>query len=121
MDHVRVLIADDNPDIRLLTKALLDADGRCVVVGEAEDGHGAVSAFHETKPDVCILDQQMPGQTGLTAAREIRAVDPRARVVLFSAFLTADLVDSASELGIRCVRKDHFDGLVDAVIDVTGP
>jgi len=119
--HVRVLIADDNSDMRLLTKALLNADGRCVVVGEAEDGIGAVSAFHETKPDVCVLDQQMPGQTGLTAAREILTFDPRARLVLFSAFLTTDLVDSAAELGIPCVRKDQFDDLVDAVVDLTAP
>lgn len=116
---MRVLIADDNADIRLLTRALFNADGRVTVVHEACDGVEAVVGFRETDPDVCVLDQQMPGQSGLDAARQILAEAPWARLLLYTAFLSDDIVAEASALGIRCIRKDQFEDLVDVVIDLT--
>jgi len=116
---VRVLVADDNADIRLLTKALFNVDGRAEVVSEAEDGLEAVTVFHESLPDVCVLDHQMPGQSGLDAARDILEAQPGARVVLFTSFLTPELVEAAGALGVPCVRKDQYEDLVDVVIDLT--
>lgn len=119
MDSVRVLIADDNDDIRLLTRALLGVDGRAVVVAEAEDGTAAVEEFRRTRPDVCVLDHQMPGLNGLDAAAEILSERPGVPVVLFSSFLSAEITAAAGSLGITCLRKDLFDGLADLIVDLT--
>ena len=61
-DTVRVMIADDNFDMRLLVRATLGSDARVDVVAEAEDGTTAVEAFRESRPDVCVLDYRMPGR-----------------------------------------------------------
>lgn len=115
-DTVRVLIADDSFDMRLLVRATLGSDARIDVVAEAEDGSAAVEAFQAASPDVCVLDYRMPGLTGLEAGREIRARRPGAKLLLFSAYLTPEITDAAAELGMRCLRKDLFMDLPGAVL-----
>lgn len=117
-DTVRVMIADDNFDMRLLVRATLGGDARLDVVAEAEDGAAALDAFRATRPDVCVLDYRMPGMTGLEAARQILAEDPQTKVLLFSAYLTPDITEVADQLGIRCLRKDLFMDLPAAVVDL---
>jgi DNA-binding response OmpR family regulator len=67
----RILIADDEPAIRLLIAATLDEPD--YVVLEAEDGDQAYVLLHEQVPDLAILDVQMPGRTGLELLADIRA------------------------------------------------
>jgi two-component system, NarL family, response regulator DesR len=117
-DTVRVLIADDNFDMRLLVRATLGGDVRVDVVAEAEDGLDALTAFRESRPDVCVLDYRMPGLTGLEAAGEILAEAPETRVLLFSAYLTPEITDAADELGVRCLRKDLFMELPTVVVEL---
>lgn len=121
-DTVRVLIADDNFDMRLLVRATLGGDARVDVVAEAEDGLDALDAFRQSRPDVCVLDYRMPGLTGLEAAREILAEVPETQVLLFSAYLTPEITDAADELGVRCLRKDLFMELPAVVVELAeGP
>lgn len=119
MDSVRVLIADDNDDMRLLTRALIGADGRAVVVAEAVDGTAAVAEFRRSQPDVCVLDHQMPGLDGLEAAAEILTEQPGTPVVLFSSFLSSEIATVAGSLGVVCLRKDRFEDLPDLIVDLT--
>lgn len=119
MDNVRVLIADDNDDIRLLTRALLGADGRTVVVAEVEDGTAAVEECRRAQPDICVLDHQMPGLNGLDAAAEILIDRPGLPVVLFSSFLSTEIIAAAGSLGVTCLQKDLFEDLPDLIIDLT--
>ena len=117
-DTVRVMIADDNFDMRLLVRATLGGDGRLDVVAEAEDGTAALAAFRTTRPDVCVLDYRMPGMTGLEAGTQILAEDPDTKVLLFSAYLTPDITEVADRLGMRCLRKDLFMDLPTAVMEL---
>ncbi|HEU5084084.1 MAG TPA: response regulator transcription factor [Acidimicrobiales bacterium] len=117
-DIVRVMIADDNFDMRLLVRATLGGDSRLDVVAEAEDGTGAVEAFRELQPDVCVLDYRMPGMSGLEAGTQILAEQPDAKVLLFSAYLTPEITDAADQLGMRCLRKDLFMDLPTAVMEL---
>ncbi len=107
-DTVRVLIADDDFDMRLLLRATLGGELGIDVVAEAEDGPGALEAFRSSRPDVCVLDYRMPGFTGLEAAEQILAEQPDAKVLIFSAYLTPEITDSAELLGLHCLRKDLF-------------
>jgi CheY-like chemotaxis protein len=76
----RVLLADDHTIVRQGLRILLQREG-FEVVGEAANGAEAVRLATETTPDVVVLDYGMPLMNGLTAAREIMAVCPRAKLI----------------------------------------
>ena len=115
---VRVMIADDNFDMRLLVRATLGGDGRLDVVAEAEDGTAALDAFRSVRPDVCVLDYRMPGLSGLEAGTQILEEEPDAKVLLFSAYLTPEITEAADRLGMRYLRKDLFMDLPSTVVDM---
>ena len=117
-DTVRVMIADDDFDMRLLVRATLGGELGLDVVAEAEDGPGALEAFRSSQPDVCVLDYRMPGLTGLEAAEQILAEQPAAKVLIFSAYLTPEITDSAAVLGLRCLRKDLFMDLPSTLLEL---
>jgi DNA-binding NarL/FixJ family response regulator len=66
----RVIIVDDHPSFRATAKALLVAEG-FEVVGEAEDGRSAFEAIMELKPDLVLLDVQLPDTDGFSIATEL--------------------------------------------------
>lgn len=70
-DAVTVLVVDDNPVVRSGLLALLGLDDRLQVVGEATNGEEAISMARALRPDVTLLDVQMPRRDGVSAAREI--------------------------------------------------
>lgn len=81
---VRVIIADDEPDIRLMVGRLLRQRTGWEVVGEAADGAAAVEQARLHQPDVLVLDLSMPLQRGEEALPHILAVAPRCMVAVFS-------------------------------------
>ena len=96
---IRVLIADDHPLVRDgLVRALAD-DGRFAVVGEADDGHRAVTMAEQLTPDLIVLDVRMRGLDGIQAMTEITQQRPDARVVLLSAFDDEVVVKTALTKG----------------------
>jgi RNA polymerase sigma factor (sigma-70 family) len=70
-EPIRVLIADDEMLVRAGFRALIDAEPRMIVVGEAADGAAAVDLTRQTKPDVVLMDIRMPGVDGLDATRQL--------------------------------------------------
>jgi DNA-binding NarL/FixJ family response regulator len=79
----RVLIADDDPDVRAVLVAQLS--GRFEVVGTAADTDEAIALVTETRPDIALVDVQMPGGGGLRATREICEAAPETTIVALSA------------------------------------
>lgn len=79
---VRVLIADDVPQVRQSVKAMLALEQGLTVVGEAADGGHAVSLAQSLAPDVVVMDINMPGKDGITATEEIMATRPCGIVVI---------------------------------------
>lgn len=100
---IRVLVVDDEPDIRVLVRTMLGIDGRFEVAGEAPNGRAALEQFAVLRPDVVVLDQRMPELEGLVAAARILAAHPEQPVILMSAFLNDALVADATALGVRAV------------------
>lgn len=97
MGTVRVVIAEDEPLIRLdLQESLVDEGYE--VVGEASDGAEAIKLVRDLQPDVAILDIKMPNVDGLTAAREIVG-ERLAAVVILTAFSQRDLIEQARDAG----------------------
>ncbi len=115
-DKCRVLIADDEPRIRTLMRALLsgfDAE----VVAEAENGLEAVQAFEECDPDITFLDIDMPVKDGIEALAEIIEKSPVAAVVMLTAKSDMEVADSCVEAGARgYIRKGATPGALSLLI-----
>lgn len=83
--RVRVVIVDDDQDVRLLLRVMLQRDSRFEIVAEAADGVEAIERAGETQPDLIVLDRQMPRMGGIEALPHIRECAPHAAVVLYTA------------------------------------
>jgi DNA-binding NarL/FixJ family response regulator len=83
---ISVLVVDDHPILREGVAAVLQRQDDIRLVGEAENGAEAVERFRELKPDVVLMDLQMPGLTGLEAIQAIRAEAPNARIVVLTTY-----------------------------------
>ena len=120
----RVLVVDDAPDIRLLVRLALDSSDGYSVVAEAATGVEAIELAARHQPDVVLLDVSLPGMDGLQALPRSCGSRPGRRVVMFSAFETRALADTALRLGaVGYITKDivlsnlaeHLTGLLDTV------
>ena len=112
----RVLVVDDAAFMRkMLSDAL--AKGGHQVIGEAANGVEAVDRFKELRPDVTTLDITMPEKDGLSALKEIMALDPAARVVMCSALGQESKVLEAVKSGARdfVVKPFQPDRVLDAI------
>jgi DNA-binding NarL/FixJ family response regulator len=97
----RVLIVDDHAAFRSFARRVLAADG-LDVVGESADGAAAIAAASELRPDVVLLDVQLPGMDGFAVAEVLAAQDNAPAVVLVSSRSRADygsLVDASRAVG----------------------
>jgi DNA-binding NarL/FixJ family response regulator len=83
---IRVLIVDDHPLFREGLAALLHDESDIVLVGEAAEGHEAVERFRTLRPDVTLMDLQMPGLSGIEAMQLIRREFPEARFVVLTTY-----------------------------------
>ncbi|HET6914920.1 MAG TPA: response regulator transcription factor [Acidimicrobiales bacterium] len=79
-----VVIVDDDPEIRALLAVLVGAERNFTVVGEAANGADGIDLVARTRPDLVILDLNMPGTDGLSALPRLRAVSPRTSVVMLT-------------------------------------
>ncbi len=101
VDPVRVLIADDHPVVRRGMGALLASLDGVEVVGEAADGESAVREATLARPDVVVMDIQMPGLDGIEATRRLTAAVPDAAVLVLTMFEDDDTVFAAMRAGAR--------------------
>lgn len=81
---VKILIADDDANIRLLLRRLLDKQPGWEVCGEASNGVEAIEKVEELEPDVVVVDLGMPAMTGLQAASQIASTHPQLPMLLIS-------------------------------------
>lgn len=114
-----VLIVDDDDDIRLLIRTVIEGADGVALVGEAADGHDALRVwrgFEAPVPHVIVLDNRMPGITGLEVAQEILRDRPEQVIVLFSAFIDDELRAQAGEVGIiYCLPKGDVTQIPDVI------
>lgn len=118
--RVAALIVDDEEDLRLLVRLAINAHNQGLYLcGEARSGAEAIELLAERSADVVVLDQMMPGMSGLETAARILERNPDQRIVLFSAFIDAELERVALRSGItRCLRKDRVETLPKLLIDL---
>jgi two-component system chemotaxis response regulator CheY len=112
----RVLVVDDAAFMRMMVKDILRKGGY-EVIGEAEDGTRAIERYKELKPDLVTMDITMPDMDGIKAVKEIRKVDPRARIIMCSAMGQQAMVIDAIQAGAKdfVVKPFQPDRVLEAV------
>jgi DNA-binding NarL/FixJ family response regulator len=97
---IRVVIADDHPHVRLAVRSYLDLEDDFEVIGEAETGEEAVDVVRRERPDLVLLDYQMPVLDGLAAARAIGEAFPEVAIVMLSAMDDGHVMTEAAGVGV---------------------
>lgn len=117
---VRVLIADDHPLMREGIAACLAAHGGIEVVAQAGSGDEAIAAFARHRPDVTLVDLQMPGKDGIETIRALRALQADARLIVLTTFGGDARVAAALNAGAAAYLLKSMPGrqLADTVCEV---
>lgn len=103
---VRVLIADDHALVREGLRKLLEIEEDIEVVGEVGDGQGAINLARKLKPDVVLMDVNMPGTDGITATRVIKKELPKTNVIALTVYEDEQVVEMVKSGVSAYVLKD---------------
>ena len=98
-DAIRVLLVDDHAVVREGLRTFLELQDGVEVVGEAEDGQGALREAERLRPDVILMDLVMPELDGVGAMRELRRLLPRSRVIVLTSFVDDERLLPAIQAG----------------------
>jgi DNA-binding NarL/FixJ family response regulator len=112
----RILIADDNANVRRGLRGVIQDHEDWDVCGEAVDGRDAIARARELHPDILLLDLAMPGMNGFDAARELAKQVPGLQILLCTAQLSTFVVREAEKMGIQgAVSKSKVSQITDGI------
>jgi two-component system chemotaxis response regulator CheY len=116
----KILIVDDAEFLRVRISKMLSGEGHEII--EAENGLMAVNTYKSANPDLVLMDITMPEMDGLTALKEIRAYDPKAKVVMLTALGQESVVLEAIKSGARdfMVKPFERDRVMSAISKLLG-
>lgn len=112
---VRVLLVDDVAHVRLLVRKALRLRGGFEVVGEADDGAGAVRHAAELRPDVVVLDLGLPDLAGHEVLTQIRSSSPASKVVVFSGSMPSGIEEQIEGYAPKDAELDYLLDLIESV------
>ena len=113
----RILLADDHMVVRMGIASVLTFAGGMDVVGETDNGLDAVRLAHELKPDVVLMDLQMPALSGAEATAQIHAQDPEVKVLVLTSFGTSAELKKAIDAGAAgaLVKSSSREEIINAI------
>ena len=104
--HGKILLVDDEPHIRVFVTLILKSMGKPIIT-EASNGEEALVKYKASKPDVVLLDVNMPHLDGIQTLRKLKEIDPDCVVIMLTSLATRETVERALELGaVNYIRKD---------------
>ena len=98
---IRVLIVDDHPIVHDGLTAVIHAEADVRVIGSSSTAADAIRKIEQEKPDVVLLDLDLPGEEGISGVERILSAAPGARVIVFTAYDVDDTVFGAMKAGAR--------------------
>lgn len=115
---IRIIIADDHPIFRGGLRQIISADESIEIIGEADNGEKALEIIHELKPDIAVLDIDMPKKTGLDVIRELN--DSNTKIIFLTMYAEEDIFDEAMDFGIKgYVLKDSaVNDIIECILSV---
>ena len=117
MAEITILIADDHPIFRNGLRQIIESESGLRVVGEADDGESAYEKVRQLRPEVIILDVNMPGMDGFEVARKIRALNLPVEIVFLTMYKDQEMFNAALDLGATgyVVKNSALTEIVDCV------
>ena len=106
MDKVRVLIADDHALVREGLRKLLERDESIEIIDEVGDGQGAINVSRKERPNIILMDVNMPGTDGIIATRVIKREMPSVKVVALTIYEDEEVVEMVKAGVSAYVLKD---------------
>jgi DNA-binding NarL/FixJ family response regulator len=100
-EKIKVMIVDDHPLFRNGLRQVIDGDSSFEIVGETGDGEAALKLIHEKKPDVAVLDVNLPNLSGLDIARKLKGRRQPTHVVILTMHKEEDIINHALDLGVK--------------------
>src|ERR1700748_2516928 len=99
--RIKVLIVDDHPLFRQGLRQMIATGDQFELVGEAGDGPAALQLIQELKPDLAVLDVNLPGLSGLEIARKVQAKKLPTRIIILTMYKEEETFNLALDLGVK--------------------
>lgn len=117
MDAIRVIVAEDHPIMRAGTRRMLEREEGIEVVGDAATGEEALRLARSERPDVLVLDMQMPDMSGVEVARRLQEAGHAARIIALSAHDDPAYVEGLMDIGAAgyITKEEPMHVVVEAV------
>lgn len=118
---IKVLIVDDHPLFRQAMRQLVEDDPRFELAGEAGDGETALRLILEKKPDVAVLDVDIPGLSGLEVARELQGKPSSTQIVILTMHKEEEIFNRAVDIGIKgfVLKENAVEDILKALVTVS--
>lgn len=116
---MRIMIVDDSAAFREATRHLLSKNPICEIVAEAENGIVAIEKHETTKPDIILMDVEMPILNGIEATKQILQIDNHVKIIAVTAYQEGIYLEGLGNIGFtNYVNKNKvFDQLEDAILN----
>jgi two-component system NarL family response regulator len=120
MSVIRVLCVDDHIVVRRGLAAIINSQQDMKIVASVPDGAQAVEQYREQRPDITLMDLQLPGISGFEAIRQIRSIDERARIIVLTMYGGDEDIYQALQAGAATylLKQELGDNLTDVIRDV---
>jgi DNA-binding NarL/FixJ family response regulator len=117
VEAIRILIVDDHPIMRVGIAAIINAQPRMQVVGQAGTAADAVRMFELLQPDLTLMDLRLPDRSGVDAIRTICAISPKAKIIVLTTYEGDEDIHQALDAGARgyIIKGMQHDALVKAL------
>jgi DNA-binding NarL/FixJ family response regulator len=118
--RIKVLIVDDHPLFRNGLRAVIAASHRLELVGEAGDGEAALKFILEKKPEVAVLDVNLPGLTGLEVARKLQGKKISTRLIILTMHKEEEMINRAldSDVAGFVLKENAVEDILEAITTV---
>lgn len=115
---IKIVLAEDQQMLLGAFSSLLNLEEDMEVVGQASNGNDAVALVHKYQPDICIMDIEMPGKTGLDAAEELKGLG--CKVIILTTFARTGYFQRAIKAGVNgyLLKDSPSEDLADCIRDV---